>query len=125
MLSSLKKTCRGTLRVVFGCGGDRDKEKRAEMGSAAKKWSDEIYITSDNPRNEDPAAICASIGCPRVIVDRREAIEKAIEQASRGDTIAILGRGHEPFQIIGTQRIPFDDRIVAKDACANHANLLN
>ena len=124
VLASLKSTCKGKLTVVFGCGGDRDAEKRPLMGKIAKKYADRIIVTSDNPRTENPEKICREIGCEKVIVDRKEAIETAIFEASIDDIVLIAGRGHEPFQTIGTQKIPFDDRKIAKEACAKSEKLL-
>lgn len=119
-----KKLC-----VVFGCGGDRDKTKRPRMAQAALAFADQLIITSDNPRMEDPQAIIEEIlaGVPNdasgkvlSIVDRRIAIEAAIEQARPGDVVLIAGKGHEPYQIIGTQRIDFDDRIIAAEILNQH-----
>ncbi|MDN3507355.1 MAG: cyanophycin synthetase, partial [Simkaniaceae bacterium] len=124
VLSSLKKECRKELTVVFGCGGNRDQQKRPLMGDVAKKFADHIIVTSDNPRTEDPEKICRDIGCEKVIIDRKEAIERAIAQASPGDTVIIAGRGHEPFQIIGTQKNPFSDAIIANKACTKSEKLL-
>lgn len=117
----------GRLRVVFGCGGDRDRTKRPRMARAACELADEIIITSDNPRTEDPQAIVdevhAGVPVERVahttcIVDRREAIHAAIERSRDNDVVLIAGKGHETYQIIGTQRTDFDDRIVAAQALA-------
>ncbi len=109
------------LFIVFGCGGDRDKGKRREMGRISVNLADSIIITSDNPRTEDPETILQDIlkgiqAKDRVesIVDRREAIYKALEQAQEGDTVLIAGKGHETYQEIGLKRIPFDDREVVK-----------
>ncbi|HEY4610372.1 MAG TPA: UDP-N-acetylmuramoyl-L-alanyl-D-glutamate--2,6-diaminopimelate ligase, partial [Ilumatobacteraceae bacterium] len=110
------------VHVVFGCGGDRDREKRPLMGAVAATSADEVVITSDNPRSEDPLAIinAAMEGVPpdyrgRVVMepDRRRAIEIAIRQARSGDVVLIAGKGHEPTQTIGDQVLPFDDRVVA------------
>ena len=109
------------LFIVFGCGGDRDKGKRREMGRISVKLADSIIITSDNPRTEDPETILQDIlkgiqSKDRVesIVDRREAIYRALEQAQEGDTVLIAGKGHETYQEIGLKRLPFDDREVVK-----------
>lgn len=112
---------------VFGCGGDRDKTKRPIMGQIAAKYSDRVFVTSDNPRTENPDAILEDIKegliadgvAPEkyeLIVDRKEAIKSAIEQASPGDVVLIAGKGHETYQIIGTEKTDFDDRLVAKEA---------
>ena len=115
----------GGLRVVFGCGGDRDRTKRPRMARVAWYYGDDVIITSDNPRTEDPEAIIDEIlaGVPverraetRCIVDRRAAIEQMIAEAESGDVIVIAGKGHEDYQIIGTERKHFDDRQVATEA---------
>ncbi len=119
----------GRLRLVFGCGGDRDRTKRPRMARTAARFADELIITSDNPRTEDPQAIIDDIleGIPAqrlaetiTLVDRRHAIEHAIQRTQPGDVLLIAGKGHEPYQIIGTQKRPFDDRLVAADALTNH-----
>ena len=123
---------KGKLRVVFGAGGDRDREKRPRMAEAACKLADEIIITSDNPRSENPELIIDEImqGVPyekrehvRRIMDRGRAIRTAIQSAQAGDIVIIAGKGHEDYQIIaddqgGTRRIDFDDRLVARTALA-------
>ncbi len=120
----------GRLRVVFGCGGDRDRTKRPRMAQVAARYADELIITSDNPRTEDPQAIIDDIlaGVPEArrsdvmaLVDRQAAIEYAIEQCRAGDVLLIAGKGHEPYQIIGEQKRPFDDRRSAADAIAQSA----
>ncbi|MDY7109507.1 MAG: UDP-N-acetylmuramoyl-L-alanyl-D-glutamate--2,6-diaminopimelate ligase [Planctomycetota bacterium] len=117
----------GRLRVVFGCGGDRDRSKRPRMAAAAWRWADEVIVTSDNPRTEDPEGIiddiAAGVPADRVeatvrITDRAEAIGFAIERAAPGDIILIAGKGHEDYQIVGTTRRSFDDRLVAAEALA-------
>jgi len=116
----------GRVITVFGCGGDRDRTKRAPMGEAAGSLSDIVILTSDNPRTEDPETILADVekglqatGKPYLkITDRREAIFRAIAEARRGDVVIIAGKGHEDYQIIGTQMIRFDDREVAREAVA-------
>lgn len=107
--------------VVFGCGGDRDRGKRKEMGQIAGELADYVILTSDNPRNEDPTAILKDIlkGIPSkrnmdLVVDRREAIHKALDQAEEGDTVLIAGKGHETYQEIGFVKKPFDDREVVE-----------
>ncbi len=113
----------GRLLTVFGCGGDRDRGKRAPMARAAERWADQVYVTSDNPRSEDPAAIAAEIaaGLARrdqavVAVDRAEAIERAIRAAGPQDLVLIAGKGHEQTQVIAGAAHPFDDRDVARAA---------
>ncbi len=126
VLQTAKSLTRGKLIVVFGCGGDRDKIKRPKMGSVAGKWADLIILTSDNPRTEDPKRILLDIevGVQKmgkhkgddyfVIENREEAIQFAIDKAKPNDMVVIAGKGHEPYQIIGTQKFPFDDREVAR-----------
>lgn len=118
----------GRLIVVFGCGGDRDKTKRPKMGRIASTECDVVIVTSDNPRSEDPMLIIEQIlsGVElaerhKVIVepDRRKAIFKAIEMAQQGDIVLIAGKGHETYQIVGQQRIPFDDGEVAREALSS------
>ncbi|HRP61825.1 MAG TPA: UDP-N-acetylmuramoyl-L-alanyl-D-glutamate--2,6-diaminopimelate ligase [Phycisphaerales bacterium] len=117
----------GRLRVVFGCGGNRDPQKRPRMASVACRLADDIIITSDNPRKEDPEEIVRQVaqGVPAshqssttCIVDRRQAIFEAVSRCSAGDVLLIAGKGHEDYQIIGEQRRPFDDRLVAREALA-------
>jgi UDP-N-acetylmuramoyl-L-alanyl-D-glutamate--2,6-diaminopimelate ligase len=121
-LIALRETTSHKLAVVFGCGGDRDRGKRPEMGRVAATYADRIYVTSDNPRSEDPKAIIAEIAPgigahPHVTeVDRRKAIHRAIEEASPGDVVLIAGKGHETYQIVGDQTLPFDDAEVAHEA---------
>ncbi len=119
----------GRLRVVFGAGGDRDRSKRPRMGRVAGEIADELIITSDNPRTEEPASIIAEIaaGVPRsrwpdtiLLPDRREAIEATIQGARPGDVVLIAGKGHEPYQIIGNEHRSFDDRVVAAAAVAKY-----
>ncbi len=108
------------LTVVFGCGGDRDREKRPKMGEIATRLADQVVITSDNPRTEDPDSIIQMIlaGVPQgrsfhVERDRRAAIGWAISQAQSGEMVLIAGKGHETYQIIGNRQLEFDDRVVA------------
>ena len=113
---------KGRLITVFGCGGDRDKGKRPIMGEAASVGSDFLIVTSDNPRTEDPDQIIKEVltgvsGVEHVALrDRREAIWSACRMAKTGDTILIAGKGHETYQIFGTEIHPFDDREVAREA---------
>ncbi|MEO0540245.1 MAG: UDP-N-acetylmuramoyl-L-alanyl-D-glutamate--2,6-diaminopimelate ligase [Cyanobacteria bacterium P01_A01_bin.105] len=114
----------GQLICVFGCGGDRDRTKRPQMGRIAHELADRIVVTSDNPRTEDPqrilddvvAGIEAELGPDEVVCDRAAAIELAIAHAQPGDGILIAGKGHEDYQIIGTEKIHFDDREQASAA---------
>lgn len=113
----------GRVLVVFGCGGDRDPDKRAEMGHIAQQGADTVIVTSDNPRSEDPRAIINNIlegidDRSGVIVepDRQAAITAAIGAATKGDMVLIAGKGHETYQIIGDQQIDFDDRRAALTA---------
>jgi len=111
----------GKLIVVFGCGGDRDQGKRPEMGRVAARRADQIVLTSDNPRSEDPEAILDAIeqgvrGSTVPYVresDRAKAIHIALDHAHAGDTVLIAGKGHEHYQIVGKTTLPFDDRVVA------------
>ncbi|MCI0486560.1 MAG: UDP-N-acetylmuramoyl-L-alanyl-D-glutamate--2,6-diaminopimelate ligase [Blastocatellia bacterium] len=114
----------GRVITVFGCGGDRDRTKRAPMGEIAARLSDVVIVTSDNPRSEDPEAIIRDIeaglknaGRPySKFTDRREAIFYAIGKAREGDVVVIAGKGHETYQILGDRTIHFDDREVAREA---------
>jgi UDP-N-acetylmuramoyl-L-alanyl-D-glutamate--2,6-diaminopimelate ligase len=121
-----------SLRVVFGCGGDRDRTKRPRMGQVAAQLADELYVTSDNPRTEDPQAIIDEItkGIPGLrwpdtvlLVDRKLAIESAIDRTRPGDVVLIAGKGHEPYQIVGSEKRPFDDRLTAAEALAHHRSV--
>jgi UDP-N-acetylmuramoyl-L-alanyl-D-glutamate--2,6-diaminopimelate ligase len=118
VLTALKPLAKGALRVIFGCGGDRDRTKRPRMARTACKYGDAIYITSDNPRTENPQSILDEIvsGIPAdtaktitVEVDRRVAIEKALTDAEPNDIVLIAGKGHENYQILGTTKHHFDD----------------
>lgn len=117
----------GRLITVVGCGGDKDKEKRPTMGKIAYDHSDLLILTSDNPRSEDPLTIIRDMqqDIPSshdekmiVIADRRQAIHEACRMAQAGDTILVAGRGHERFQFIGDQKIPFNDKDVLEEAFA-------
>jgi len=113
------------LGVVFGCGGDRDRGKRPIMGGIAARLADRAWVTSDNPRSERPEAILAEIetGIPATaagrhesVADRRRAIQGAVGWAREGDVVVIGGKGHETYQIVGSEMLPFDDREVARTA---------
>ncbi len=119
VLSTLRAHCAGRLICVFGCGGERDRGKRPLMGAVAARHADHIILTNDNPRGEEPGAIIAEIlaGIPSmagvdVVPDRGEAIRAALAMASAGDIVLVAGKGHEDYQQIGEQRLPFSDRAV-------------
>lgn len=124
VLHTAREVTKGRIITVFGCGGDRDRSKRAPMGQAAGSLSDVVILTSDNPRTEDPNQILNDAeqgikitGKPyRKIADRREAIHQAIAQAQTGDLVLIAGKGHEDYQIIGRETFHFDDKEVAREA---------
>ncbi|MCZ7526198.1 MAG: UDP-N-acetylmuramoyl-L-alanyl-D-glutamate--2,6-diaminopimelate ligase [Acidimicrobiia bacterium] len=113
----------GRVLLVFGCGGDRDREKRPLMGGVAARGADAVYLTSDNPRSEDPAAIAAEVlvglegaaGPVVVELDRRAAIAAALADARPGDVVLVAGKGHETGQTVGAETRPFDDRVVARE----------
>ncbi len=125
VLKTLKEAARGEYLIcVFGCGGDRDRTKRPEMGQIAAKYADRVVVTSDNPRTEQPEAIiediragldAASRAKSVFITDRAEAIRSAILFAPRGAVILVAGKGHEDYQIIGTQKHHFDDKEVISE----------
>lgn len=118
-LNALRPHAQGKLVCVFGCGGDRDKGKRPQMGEISTRLADVTYVTDDNPRSEDPATIRAEIKAgakgAKEIADREQAIKTAIENLSAGDLLVIAGKGHEQGQIIGDRIEPFDDYKVARD----------
>ena len=135
LLRTVRPLARGRLITVFGCGGDRDRSKRAPMAEAVARWSDRTIATSDNPRTEDPQrilddvaaglaslrrvepdALDASTASYARLLDRREAIALAVGLARPEDTVVIAGKGHEDYQIIGRERLPFDDRQEARRA---------
>jgi UDP-N-acetylmuramoyl-L-alanyl-D-glutamate--2,6-diaminopimelate ligase len=122
-LRSLRETTQGKLFVVFGCGGDRDRGKRPEMGAVAARLADRVIVTSDNPRSEDPGTIAADIvagsGTQSTVVvelDRRRAIERAVSEARAGDVVLVAGKGHEAYQLVGERVLDFDDVAVVRDA---------
>lgn len=124
-LRAARAHCRGKLHLVFGCGGDRDTGKRPLMAGVAAAMADAIIVTDDNPRSESPAGIAADIlgGLPQgiratVIHDRAAAIRQALTAAREGDVVLVAGKGHENYQIVGTERRAFSDRDVICDAYA-------
>ena len=122
ILKTFKKCAKERLIVLFGCGGDRDKTKRSLMGEIASIYGDYVIVTSDNPRTEDPNEIIADImkGIPdniftgKVITDRREAIKFALSIAQKDDIIILAGKGHETYQILGKEKVDFDEREIVK-----------
>jgi len=125
VLRSVRPFTTGRVILVFGCGGDRDKGKRAIMGEIAASLADVVIVTDDNPRTENPATIRKQIltGAPRAIEigDRRQAIRRAVAMLETGDTLIVAGKGHEEGQIIGKQPLPFSDRVevhAALEACS-------
>jgi UDP-N-acetylmuramoyl-L-alanyl-D-glutamate--2,6-diaminopimelate ligase len=126
-LRALRETTRRKLIVVFGCGGDRDRGKRPQMGRIAADFADRIYLTSDNPRSEAPLAIIGEIEAGMgarehaIEADRRAAIERAVREASPGDVVLVAGKGHEAYQQIGGETLPFDDVAVAREALSARA----
>ena len=135
LLDAAQTVKQGRIITVFGCGGDRDRGKRAKMGQVAIRNSDLVIVTSDNPRTEDPQAILCDIEkgiealppderCPyQTISDRAKAIQLAIEGAISGDLVLIAGKGHEDYQILGTQKVHFDDREEARKALRQRMHL--
>jgi UDP-N-acetylmuramoyl-L-alanyl-D-glutamate--2,6-diaminopimelate ligase len=135
LLATLRPLASERLVAVFGCGGDRDRSKRPLMAEAMARWSDRVVATSDNPRSEDPLqilkdveaglgtlrrveaeALDATEGSYAMISDRQRAIEVAIGIARPGDMVVIAGKGHEDYQIVGPDRLHFDDREQARNA---------
>ena len=122
VLEALRVHCEGRLWCIFGCGGDRDRGKRPIMGSIAEQLADEIVLTDDNPRSEDSAAIIEDIrgGIQEIEklhieTERRAAIAYAIEHAGANDIILLAGKGHEDYQLIGEERLPFNDAEVVTE----------
>lgn len=123
ILTTIRTYAKGRIVTLFGCGGDRDRTKRPKMAAAAAKYSDFLIVTSDNPRTEDPEAIISEIlmglegsSVPyKVIVNRKEAIGYAIQNAQPGDLILLAGKGHEDYQIIGKEKYPFDEKEIVKE----------
>lgn len=127
ILQAVKTYTKGRVILVFGCGGDRDTTKRPIMGEIAGRIADYSIVTSDNPRTEEPEKIIKDIeagisktkGKYEIIVDRKDAIEKAIKMANKKDIIILAGKGHEPYQEINKTKYPFDERIIVKDIINN------
>jgi UDP-N-acetylmuramoyl-L-alanyl-D-glutamate--2,6-diaminopimelate ligase len=126
VLGCLRPLVRGRLLVVFGCGGDRDRGKRPKMGKVAAEMADQVIVTSDNPRGENPTDIIDQIlaGIPdrrncHVEIDRRDALKMAIGWAQKNDVVLIAGKGHETYQILKDKTVSFDDRQVAREILAD------
>ena len=127
-LEAARMHCEGRLWCVFGCGGDRDQGKRADMGRIAATLADALIVTDDNPRGEDPAAIAAAIaegaaaggagGRMRIVHDRAQAIRRAVAEAAPRDVVLVAGKGHEEYQIVGEHRRAFSDTQAVHDALA-------
>ncbi|MFO7768111.1 MAG: UDP-N-acetylmuramoyl-L-alanyl-D-glutamate--2,6-diaminopimelate ligase [bacterium] len=124
-LQACRELTDGRLLVLFGCGGDRDRGKRPLMGRIAALGADRVIVTSDNPRTEDPAGIIREIvsGIPPeadavAVTDRREAITRALAEARPGDLVLVAGKGHEQYQVVGSEKLPFDEAEVVAEAVA-------
>jgi UDP-N-acetylmuramoyl-L-alanyl-D-glutamate--2,6-diaminopimelate ligase len=125
-LAATRPLTRGRLHCLFGCGGDRDPGKRPKMGAAVGRLADRIIVTNDNPRTEEPRTIAdaieiglKSVGASyEVELDRAKAIRESILSARAGDVVLIAGKGHEPYQIMGTVKLAFDDRVEARQSLA-------
>ncbi|MEE9199851.1 MAG: cyanophycin synthetase, partial [Candidatus Brocadiales bacterium] len=126
VLSALRPVVKNRLLLVFGCGGDRDRSKRPLMGGIGERLSDYLWITSDNPRTEPTMGIIKDIergmsgGTYSVELDRRRAIEHAIDEAGEGDVVLVAGKGHERSQVLSDRAIHFDDREVVKEIVARN-----
>ncbi|GAB2510332.1 UDP-N-acetylmuramoyl-L-alanyl-D-glutamate--2,6-diaminopimelate ligase [Nocardiopsis aegyptia] len=135
VLTALRATTRGRLTMVVGCGGDRDRAKRPLMGEAAARLADQLIVTNDNPRTEDPVAIAAAmlegvVKVPEdqrarvtVELDRAEAIGLAVDRAGPGDVVVVAGKGHETGQYVRGEVLPFDDREVLREAIEGHLSV--
>lgn len=123
-LSAVKPLTSGRLITVFGAGGDRDRTKRLPMAEAVRSISDLIVLTNDNPRTEDPERILDDVAAGlrgvdyERYVDRRVAIKRALEIARPGDTVVLTGKGHERYQTVGTEKLPFDERVIVRECLA-------
>jgi UDP-N-acetylmuramoyl-L-alanyl-D-glutamate--2,6-diaminopimelate ligase len=130
VLHAAREGTRGRVIVVFGCGGDRDRGKRPEMGRIASARADRVIVTSDNPRTEEPLAIVQGIVSgilpgisAHVELDRGAAIRQAIAEAVPGDVVVVAGKGHETYQIIGATAYHFDDRDAVRAALAKRIDI--
>ena len=130
VLHALKNLVKGRILLVFGCGGDRDKEKRPKMGRIADQKSDIFWLTNDNPRSEDPVNIIDDINAGitsgrafHIQANRYKAIEEAMSEAKNGDIVLIAGKGHEKYQIIKDTIMPFDDREVVKKVLSKKTDI--
>jgi len=135
VLGTCDELADGRLLVVFGCGGDRDRGKRPLMGAVAARSADQVWITSDNPRTENPDTICRDVkagydevASPRsrsceVIVDRTSCVAKALAETRRGDIVVVAGKGHEDYQLIGSEVLDLDDRQIIRDWIAGGEHL--
>ena len=127
-LNAIRPFTKGRIILVFGCGGDRDRGKRAEMGQAAEAGADFVIITNDNPRTENPEQILDDIeqgmsaGRHIRITKRKAAIAHALREARRGDVVLLAGKGHETYQIIGTTKLPFDEKLIVREMLAGTAH---
>jgi UDP-N-acetylmuramoyl-L-alanyl-D-glutamate--2,6-diaminopimelate ligase len=122
-LENILRTARelgGRLTVVFGAGGDRDRDKRPLMGRIAAELADRAIVTTDNPRSEDPAAIAVEVahGTLEIVLDRRTAIEAALAAAEAGDVVVIAGKGADTEMELDGHSVPFDDRAVVREVLA-------
>ncbi|MEM7166341.1 MAG: UDP-N-acetylmuramoyl-L-alanyl-D-glutamate--2,6-diaminopimelate ligase [Planctomycetota bacterium] len=122
VLGAVREITNGRLMVLFGCGGDRDRGKRPQMGEVAARLADRVFVTSDNPRGEEPATIVADVvagmsGAQKthVEVDRRQAIATALDELHADDVLVVAGKGHETEQLVAGKRLPFDDRRVIEE----------
>jgi UDP-N-acetylmuramoyl-L-alanyl-D-glutamate--2,6-diaminopimelate ligase len=129
VLTAARAVTRGRVLAVLGAGGDKDRDKRPLMGEAAGRLADVVFVTSDNPRSEDPAAIAEAVAAGvrrgraelQVELDRRAAIASALAAAREGDLVVVAGKGHETAQQIGGRTIPFDDRQVVRELLESSA----
>ena len=121
VLKTLRPLVKGRLLVVFGAGGDRDKGKRARMGDVVSRLADLSFVTSDNPRTEDPEVIIEDVvagmgeAAFHRLADRREAIAAALAEARPGDLLLLAGKGHETYQVVGPERLPFDETAIVRE----------